>query len=105
MKKILLAIIVFILPINTLAYSDYIYRGGKTIGIEVNSNGIMIVGFYEVDGKVYVGELTFTPGLFLGFRPIEMDYKLGEYLDLSKYMNKETKAKKNKKDEKEKITN
>ena len=63
------------------------------------------IDFYEVDGKVYVGELTFTPGLFLGFRPIEMDYKLGEYLDLSKYMNKETKAKKNKKDEKEKITN
>lgn len=44
------------------------------------------IDFYEVDGKVYVGELTFTPGMFLGFRPIEMDYKLGEYLDLSEYM-------------------
>lgn len=44
------------------------------------------IDFYEVNGRVYVGELTFTPGMFLGFRPIEMDYKLGEYLDLSDYM-------------------
>lgn len=44
------------------------------------------VDFYEVNGRVYVGEMTFTPGMFLGFRPIEMDYKLGEYLDLSEYM-------------------
>ena len=44
------------------------------------------IDFYEVDGRVYVGELTFTPGMFLGFRPIEMDYKLGEYLDLSEYI-------------------
>ncbi len=46
------------------------------------------IDFYEVSGRVYVGELTFTPGMFLGFKPIEMDYKLGEYLDLSDYMNK-----------------
>ncbi len=45
------------------------------------------IDFYEVNGRVYVGELTFTPGMFLGFKPIEMDYKLGEYLDLSAYLN------------------
>ena len=44
------------------------------------------IDFYEVDSRVYVGELTFTPGMFLGFRPIEMDYKLGELLDLSEYI-------------------
>lgn len=57
MKKYILAIFLFLLPLNTLAYSDYIYRGGKTIGIEVKSNGIMIVGFYEVDGKYNKGSL------------------------------------------------
>lgn len=57
MKKLLLAIALFLLPINTFAYSDYIYRGGKTIGIEVNSDGIMIVGFYEIDGKYNKGKL------------------------------------------------
>lgn len=46
------------------------------------------VDFYEVDGRVYVGELTFTPGMFLSMKPIEMDFKLGEKLDLSPYMNK-----------------
>lgn len=45
------------------------------------------IDFYEINGRVYVGELTFTPGMFLGFKPIEMDYKLGEYLDLSEYLN------------------
>lgn len=57
MKKLVLAISLFLLPINTFAYSDYIYRGGKTIGIEVNSDGIMIVGFYEIDGKYNKGKL------------------------------------------------
>ena len=57
MKKYILAIFLFLMPLNTLAYSDYIYRGGKTIGIEVKSNGIMVVGFYEVDGRYTKGEL------------------------------------------------
>ena len=57
MKKYILAIFLFLLPLNTFAYSDYIYRGGKTIGIEVKSDGIMIVGFYEVDGKYNKGSL------------------------------------------------
>ena len=43
------------------------------------------VDFYEVDGKVYVGELTFTPkGGFGKFEPREWDYKMGEWLDLGK---------------------
>ena len=57
MKKYIIAIFLLLMPLNTLAYSDYIYRGGKTIGIEVKSNGIMIVGFYEVDGKYNKGTL------------------------------------------------
>ena len=44
------------------------------------------VDFYEVNGKVYVGELTFIPGMFLKFKPQAWDFKLGEFLDLSEYM-------------------
>lgn len=44
------------------------------------------IDFYEVSGRIYVGEVTFTPGMFLGLRPIEMDFKLGEALSLEKYM-------------------
>ena len=50
MKKILW-LILLILPIIVLAYSDYIIPGGETLGIEVNSKGIVIIGFYKVDGK------------------------------------------------------
>jgi len=41
------------------------------------------IDFYNIDGKIYLGELTFTPGLFLRFEPREWDFKLGEYLDIS----------------------
>ena len=53
-NKLLLTILLLtitIIPINTLAYSDYIIASGKTIGIEVNSNGVLVVGFYEVDNS------------------------------------------------------
>ena len=44
------------------------------------------IDFYNLDGKIYVGEMTFTPGLFLRFEPKEWDFKLGEYLDISDLM-------------------
>ncbi len=44
------------------------------------------IDFYNLDGKIYVGEMTFTPGMFLRFEPKEMDFKLGEYLDLTDLM-------------------
>ena len=37
-----------IVPLNVLAYSDYILAGGQNIGIELNSNGIIIVGTYNI---------------------------------------------------------
>ena len=43
------------MPLNVLAYSDYIYRGGNTIGIEVNTDGILIVGFYQINGEYNKG--------------------------------------------------
>ncbi len=48
------------------------------------SNGFPFVriDFYQANGKVYVGEMTFTPGMFLRFNPRSWDYKLGEYLQL-----------------------
>jgi len=43
------------------------------------------VDFYENEGKLYFGELTFFPGNGMEwFEPIEWDYKLGKLLDLSK---------------------
>ena len=48
-------LILFIIPINIYAYSKYVVPGGETIGIEVNSKGVLVVGFYEVDSR-YIGK-------------------------------------------------
>lgn len=41
------------------------------------------VDFYEVNGQVYFGELTFFDGSgFDKIEPVEWDYKLGEWVDL-----------------------
>ncbi len=48
-------LILFIMPTNIYAYSKYIIPGGETIGIEVNSKGVLVVGFYEVNSR-YVGK-------------------------------------------------
>ena len=40
------------------------------------------VDLYEVNGRIYVGEMTFTPGMFLKFSDKQWDRKLGDYLQL-----------------------
>lgn len=65
MKKIIIIInilLLIILPINILAYSNKIILGGETIGIKVKSNGIYIVGFYEVNNKYIAKEAGFKLG-------------------------------------------
>ena len=43
-----------IFPINLFAYSENIILGGKNIGIEIESEGLVVVGFYKVNDK-YIG--------------------------------------------------
>ena len=50
-KKLSLLLLILILPINVLAYSDYIIAGGENIGIELHAKGIIIVGTYETEEK------------------------------------------------------
>ena len=57
-----LAFILFILPISVWAIPEYVVPGGENIGIKVNNEGVIVVGFYEVDG-VDVGR---ESGLVLG---------------------------------------
>lgn len=41
------------------------------------------VDFYEINGEMYFGEMTFTPGSGSGsFRPDQVDFELGELLNL-----------------------
>mgnify|MGYP004489971331 CR=1 FL=1 len=51
MKKIIIYLMILLMPINVFAYSNYIIPGGNNIGIEVNTDGVLIVGFYKVKNK------------------------------------------------------
>ena len=59
MRRLFVFIVLLIFPLNVLAYSEYIIPGGETIGIEVNSKGILVVGFYKVDNKFIAKEAGF----------------------------------------------
>ena len=48
-KLIFISIMLLTMPINALAFSDYIYASGKSIGINIKLKGIMVVGLYEVN--------------------------------------------------------
>lgn len=54
--KVLILLTSFIMPISILAYSDYIIAGGENIGIEIKTKGVMIVGLYEINGKLLGAE-------------------------------------------------
>lgn len=44
------------------------------------------VDFYNVEGRIVFGELTFTPGGGVSkFRPIEKDYEISKRIDINKY--------------------
>ena len=64
MKKLTtyILLILLLIPINIYAYSNKIIIGGETIGIEIHSNGVYIVGFYNVNGKNIAEKAGFQKG-------------------------------------------
>ena len=42
------------------------------------------IDFYEVGNRIYVGEISFDPGLFTRFVPTSFDFKIGKFIDLKK---------------------
>ncbi len=54
-KKITL-LFLLIIPLNIYAYSEYIYAGGDSVGIKINTDGIVIVGSYDIDGHNNLSE-------------------------------------------------
>ena len=66
----------FSIPLNVFAYSNYIIPGGETIGIEVNSKGVLVVGFYKVNNS-YIGR---NAGFEVGDRIIKLVF-IGQDLD------------------------
>ena len=66
LKKLKLLLISWLLlPINVFAYSNYIIPGGETLGIEINSDGVMVIGFYQIKGKYNKGVPTIKAGDYI----------------------------------------
>lgn len=48
-------------------------------------NTFVRIDLYDINGRIYFGEFTFYPGGgFEAFQPIEWDYTMGSWIDLSK---------------------
>lgn len=85
--KILL-LFLLIIPINVFAYSKYVIPGGETIGIEVNSKGILVVDFYKVNNHFIAKEAGFEIGdRIIKVENIEVN-SINEMLDIIKNINK-----------------
>lgn len=65
----LLFLLSIFFPLNIYAYSEYIIPGGESVGISIKSDGIMVVGFYKVNGKFNKG----TPNIKVGDRILEVN--------------------------------
>ena len=53
--KVLLIFLITLFPSFVYAYSEYIIPGGESIGINIKTEGILIVGFYKIDGNLNKG--------------------------------------------------
>ena len=83
-----LLISLFSMPTAVLAYSDKVILGGDNIGIEANSKGVIIVGFYSVNGT--------SPGLNAGLKKGDILLKVDD-TDISKISDLSTKFSSNEK--------
>lgn len=48
-KTSILLLLFLIIPFSVQAYSEYLIPGGENIGIELKSNGVIVVGTYKID--------------------------------------------------------
>ncbi len=66
MKRIyLLLLLILLMPFTVCAYSSEIYLGGNTLGIEVNCDGVLVVGFYQINGNYNKGNPKLKVGDYL----------------------------------------
>lgn len=88
-RKLLIILIFFIIiPLNTFAYTMLI-PGGENIGINIKSNGVLVVGFYDVDGK----NIAYNQGIRIGDKIVSVnDSKINTIEELSEAINSDSKS-------------
>ena len=88
-KSIINLLLLFnlLFPFNVFAYSDYILAGGQNIGIELHSNGILIVGTYLVNGVDAAKKANLQPGDKIISINGENIYSIEQMLDVISHIN------------------
>lgn len=75
-------------PSSVFAYSDQIIVGGDNIGIHIDSKGIMVIGFYKVNGKY----LESNPEIRIGDRITKVgDFEVNSISELTNAIEKNLK--------------
>ncbi len=88
LHKLFVLLLLFIMPLNVFAYSNFVVPGGETVGIEVNSKGVLVVGFYKVN-DAYIAR---NAGFEVGDRILKMENKEIDSIDtMIKIINETTK--------------
>ena len=72
MKKLMISfLITFFIPISTIfAYTNQVYVGGENVGIEVKTNGVLVVGLYEVNNDLIAASSNINTG---DYRTVKME--------------------------------
>ena len=72
MKLLLLSLLLSISSLfsnNNVLESSYLIPGGENIGINIKSEGILVVGFYKINGNLNKG----TPNIKVGDQILEVE--------------------------------
>ena len=88
MKKMIFTFfIILFLPLNIFAYSKSVIPGGESIGIRINSDGLIVVGYYKVDNE-YIAK----KNIKIGDKIIRINnHNVDSINELTKYINSEIK--------------
>ena len=77
-----------LLPLKVLAYSDKVMLGGENVGIHIDMTGVMVIGFYKVDGENLRG----NPSIQIGDYILKVnDKEITSIDDLTRAIEKEIK--------------
>jgi len=68
--NILFILLLIAIPCNISAYSDYIIASGDNIGIKLNTDGIQIIGTYDIEGV----DPASKAGLKIGDKIVSIDH-------------------------------
>ena len=50
-KSLVMLLLIFLFPISVFSYSNYLIPGGESIGIKINTDGLVVIRYYKVGGE------------------------------------------------------